>query len=85
MSREACGIQAISWCQLFVPRKDLAHSMSLPFEGHTEQKECLLYVTRKVKKMAGYAVKLPKYCCIDNRFCKVRSKMTKQFEVTVLG
>lgn len=78
-------MQSRLWWQLFVPRENLAHSLSLCFEGHMEQKEGLHYMARKVKKMADYAAKLPKYCCTDNRFCKVHSKMTKQFQVIVIG
>lgn len=60
-------------------------ALALHFEGHMEQKEWLHYMATKVKKMAGYIVKLSKYCCTDNSFCKVHSKMTKQFGVTVIG
>lgn len=79
------AIQVIIWYQLFVPRKNLAQSMSLHFKGHMEQKEWLLYMTRKVKRVTGCTVKLPKDFCIDNRFREVHSKMTKQSGITVTG
>lgn len=66
------------WLKAYLPQK------SLPFETHTEQKEWLHYAAREVKKMAGYAVKLSRFCCKGNNFSKDHSEMSWKFQITLI-